>query len=131
MTNNRLPATVLVMVRGVPSLWMVMVPPRTMLGQQGFGLEGVLDTTFQHVTLEAEQVTMKSSQENQTVYGLAFASVQVEILGIPLIPKKDPDNPLDEETTSNFVLFADPSQGNASNMGWLATYAAPEKDDDE
>jgi hypothetical protein len=69
----------------------------------------VLDTTFNSVDL----VSQKWPTENPTtnVYGIFFMGVQIQLLNNNLIPG-----------TSNFVLFADPAQGNLSNIGWLMTY---------
>jgi hypothetical protein len=91
-------------------LWLLMVPPKTMLGQQGFGIEGVLDTTFNSLEVVAD--TWKGGQSPTKVYAVRFKDVQVVILGISLIP---------DGGDSDFTLFADPTQGNASNMGWLMT----------
>lgn len=91
-------------------LWLLMVPPRTMLGQLGFGIEGVLDTTFANVAVVAE--TWKGTK----VYAIQFANVQIMLLSISLVPAAD---------DLNFTLFADPTQGNASNLGWLMTITAP------
>jgi hypothetical protein len=95
-------------------LWLLMVPPKTMLGQLGFGIEGVLDTTFSNVAVVAE------TWNNIKVYAIQFANVQIQLLGISLIPHSTGGS-------RNFTLFADPSQGNASNLGWLMTITVPNK----
>jgi hypothetical protein len=94
-------------------LWLLMVPPQTMLGRLGFGLEGVLDTTFQSVEVVAQTWPAEAPPEPVKVYGVYFNNVQIQLLGISLTPG-----------TTKFVLFADPSQGNTSNMGWLMTMKA-------
>jgi hypothetical protein len=89
-------------------LWLLMVPPKTMLGQLGFGIEGVLDTTFLNVAVVAETWNAKK------VYAIQFAQIQIQLLGISLIPHGVGDS-------FNFTLFADPTQPNISNLGWLMT----------
>jgi hypothetical protein len=95
-------------------LWLLMVPPKTMQGQLGFGLQGVLDTTFTGVKLVSQPWTSTACPDVKNVYGIYFLNVQIQLLGLPLIPG-----------FSNFTLFADPCQGNTSNMGWLMTLKAP------
>jgi hypothetical protein len=104
---------------GGDQVWLLMVPPQTMLGQLGFGIEGVLDTTFKSVELVAATWPAEAPPEPVKAYGVYFNNVQIQLLGLSLIPK---------EYASKFVLFADPSQGNASNMGWLMTVKANEKE---
>lgn len=94
-------------------IWLMMVPPKTMLGQQGFGIQGILNTTFTDIELVSIKWTPIDPPKALTVYGIYFKNVQMQMLGIPLIPGQ-----------SNFTLFADPLQGNASNMGWLMTLKA-------
>lgn len=94
-------------------MWLLMVPPRTMLGQQGFGIEGVLNTTFSSIEVVAD--TWTGVTPSTKVYAIRFKDVQVGMLGISLIPVN---------TDSDFTLFADPKQGNASNLGWLMTLKA-------
>jgi hypothetical protein len=103
---------------GGDQVWLQMVPPQTMLGQLGFGIQGVLDTTFKTVELVAATWPAEAPPEPTKAYGVYFNNVQVQLLGMSLIPDK---------YASKFVLFADPSQGNASNMGWLMTVRAEEK----
>ncbi len=91
-------------------IWMLMVPPQSMQGQLGFGLEGVLDTTFNSVDLVSQKWPSEGTNQ-ANVYGVFFMGVQIQLLSNNLIPG-----------TSNFVLFADPAQGNLSNVGWLMTY---------
>ncbi|HEX8719011.1 MAG TPA: hypothetical protein VF736_00085 [Pyrinomonadaceae bacterium] len=105
---------------GGDQVWLQMVPPQTMLGQLGFGIQGVLDTTFKTVELVAATWPAEAPPEPTKAYGVYFNNVQVQLLGMNLIPDK---------YASKFVLFADPSQGNASNMGWLMTARAEEKKD--
>lgn len=100
-------------------VWLLMVPPQTMLGQLGFGIEGVLDTTFKSVELVSATWPAVGPPDPTKAYGVYFNNVQIQLLGLSLIPDK---------YASKFVLFADPSQGNASNMGWLMTVKANEKD---
>jgi hypothetical protein len=100
-------------------VWLLMVPPLTMLGQLGFGIEGVLDTTFKSVELVSATWPAEAPPEPVHAYGVYFNNVQIQLLGMSLIPDK---------YASKFVLFADPSQGNASNMGWLMTVKATEKE---
>jgi hypothetical protein len=95
-------------------LWLLMVPPKSMQGQLGFGLQGVLDTTFTGVKLVSQPWTSTACPNVKNVYGIYFLNVQIQLLGLPLIPG-----------ASNFTLFADPCQGNTSNMGWLMTLKAP------
>lgn len=91
-------------------VWLLMVPPPGMLGQLGFGLQGVLDTTFRSVALA--KTTYPTTGSNQhTVYAIYFTDVQVMMLSIPLLPGD-----------GGFTLFADPSQGSASNIAWLMTF---------
>jgi hypothetical protein len=102
---------------GNDQVWLLMVPPQTMLGQLGFGIQGVLDTTFKSAELVAATWPAEAPPEPVKAYGVYFNNVQVQLLGMSLIPDK---------YASKFVLFADPSQGNASNMGWLMTVKANE-----
>jgi hypothetical protein len=93
-------------------IWLLMVPPLNMQGHLGFGLEGVLDTTFSQVELFSAQWTPDGSTTPSNVYGINFNNVQVEILGLSPIPSGK----------AKFVLFSNPLEGNLSNMGWLMTY---------
>jgi len=95
-------------------VWLLMVPPKTMLGQMGFGIEGVLDTTFSNIEVQAQ--TWSKGGADTVVYALYFKDIQIQLLGLPLVP---------QGSSFNFTLFADPSQGNASNMGWLMTGTPP------
>jgi hypothetical protein len=102
-------------------IWLLMVPPQSMQGQLGFGLEGVLDTTFGSVDLVSQQWTKPGVTPPFNAYGVFFMGVQIQLLGMNLIPTAENS----DQPNSNFILFADPSQGNASNMGWLMTYVEP------
>jgi hypothetical protein len=73
----------------------------------------VLATTFTGVNLAMSKYTPPSGPAEK-VYGFSLLNVEIALLGIPLIPG-----------VSNFVLFADPAQGNASNLGWLMTLKSP------
>ncbi len=91
-------------------VWLLMVPPPGMLGQLGFGIQGVLDTTFRTVGLN--KLTFPSTGSPQyTVYAIYFTDVEMQILSIPLIPGN-----------AGFSLFADPSKGSASNIAWLMSF---------
>jgi hypothetical protein len=98
-------------------MWLLMVPPATMLGQLGFGIQGVLSTNFTEVELVSSPFVPIGVTDPVIAYGVYFKNVSMEILGLPIIPGPP-------AVQSNFTLFADPSQGNASNMGWLMTLKA-------
>jgi hypothetical protein len=101
--------------RGAASdqIWLLMVPPAAMHGQLGFGLQGVLNTTFESVTLE-RTTWPASGSPSWTVYAINFLDVNVELLGIMLLPG-----------TGAFRLFANPAEGSTSNIGWLMSFWAP------
>jgi hypothetical protein len=96
-------------------MWLLMVPPKTMLGQQGFGIQGVIDTTFCAVEVVVQKWPKTPPPDPIKVYGIYFKDIQMHLLGISLIPGQ-----------SNFTLFANPNEGNTSNFGWLMTLKAPQ-----
>jgi hypothetical protein len=98
---------------GNDQIWLLMVPPAGMHGGLGFGLQGVLETTFTSVALE-RTTWPASGSPSWTVYSLSFVNVNVELLGIKMLPGN-----------GAFRLFADPSQGSTSNIGWLMSLWSP------
>jgi hypothetical protein len=92
-------------------LWLQMVPPKGMLGTLAFGIQDVMWTTFDPVELVS--ASWSDGTDDHTVYGLYFKNVESWLLGIPLIPG-----------VSDFTLFASPTEGANSNIGWLMTSTA-------
>ena len=90
-----------------------MVPPAAMHGRLGFGVEGVLDTVFTSVKLQRAKWPTSGSP-SWTVYAINFLNVNVELLGMMLLPG-----------VGDFTLFANPAQGAASNLGWLMSFWSP------
>ncbi len=99
-------------------IWLMMVPPQTMLGQLGFGIQGVLNTTFTNVQLVSTKWTPPGGSTGINTYGIYFKNVMMQLLGIEMIPPPP-------AAQSNFTLFAkpvdDPKVDTPGNMGWLMT----------
>ncbi len=94
-------------------IWLLMVPPAAMHGRLGFGIEGVLDTIFTSVKLQRAKWPTSGSP-SWTVYAINFLNVNVELLGMMLLPG-----------VGDFTLFANPAQGATSNVGWLMSFWSP------
>ena len=98
---------------GSDKVWLLMVPPASMYGKLGFGLEGVMDVTFTGVSL-VRQKWPASGTPSWTVYAISFLNVNVELLGLLLVPG-----------VSDLTLFAPPAQGSSANIGWLMSFSVP------
>ena len=106
--------------------WLLIVPPKILGGGLGFGLQGVLATTF--VNVELDSVFWPTDQTKSIEYAILLNGVDIELLGLSLTKLEVP-------SAVGFTIFAKPrvdknghpvsGGGRASNLGWLVSGRVP------